>query len=315
MPSLTLRHRLRLLTNALVARIPRPAIRIFLRSFEWRRDISESIGYDVIPRRFGSPVASKVEIDFEKLSQRRNLPGIELNERAGLELVQKLVAYTQEVEDIPYEDSPGAPFWFDNASFTDFDAFTLYALLRHLKPKRYIELGCGFSSFMSSRALTRNATDGAPSDAVYADPEPRREMAQTLSYGRLIKKRVQELPMELFTQLEAGDVLFIDTSHVLKLQGDVEHEVLRIVPSLKPGVWIHFHDVFTPYDYPEDWLIKPLALLCNEQYVVEALLSGGDRYMVELPLYLIWKEHFEALRTVFPRGSTRPQGFWIRKAN
>jgi hypothetical protein len=313
MPQLSTRHRLRLLTTAIVAKIPRSAIRIFLRSFEWRRDVSEAAGYDVIPRVFWSPVPRGDEIDFEKLSQRRVLPGIELNEQAGLELVEKLGIYAKELEDIPYEGSPGAPFWFDNASFTDFDAFSLYALLRHLRPKRYVEIGCGFSSFMSSRALARNIAEGAPCDAVYVDPEPRRDMVQMLACGRLIEQRVQDVPMKLFTELDADDVLFVDTSHVLKLQGDVEHEILRILPSLKMGVWIHFHDVFTPYDYPEDWLTKPTPFVGNEQYILEALLSGGDRYRIELPLYLIWKENFGALKSVFPRGSTRPQGFWIRK--
>src|SRR5688572_11431102 len=93
MPKLSPRHRLRLLTNALVAKIPRSAIRIFLRSFEWRRDVSEAAGYDVIPRAFWSPVPKKEEIDFGKLNQRRVLPGIDLNEQAALEFIQRLSIY------------------------------------------------------------------------------------------------------------------------------------------------------------------------------------------------------------------------------
>jgi len=147
----------------------------------------------------------------------------------------------------------------------------------------------------------------------YADPAPRLDTVQTLRCGKLINKRVQDLPLALFNELEAGDVLFIDTSHVLKVQSDVEDEILRIIPSLNKGVWIQFHDCFTPYDYPADWLAKPMPLLCNEQYAVEALLSGGNRYQVELPLYMMWRENFSALQSVFPRGKTRPQGLWIRK--
>jgi len=117
----------------------------------------------------------------------------------------------------------------------------------------------------------------------------------------------------LFSSLESGDVLFIDTSHVLKLQSDVVYELLRLLPVLKPGVWIHFHDIFTPYDYPEDWLTKSIPLSCNEQYGLECLLSGGKRYTVELPLYMLWKEQPDVLQKLFPAGKTRPHGFWIRK--
>ena len=211
--------------------------------------------------------------------------------------------------------TPESLFWFDNLTFTDFDAAVLHSMLRHLKPKRYIELGCGFSSFISSRALKRNVEEGCPCEAVYADPGPLRDMSGLVVHGGMVYQPVQSLPMELFKQLDSGDVLFIDTSHVLKIQGDVEHELLRILPSLKAGVWIHLHDVFTPYDYPEDWLRKPLPLSCNEQYALECLLSGGDCYKVELPLYMLWKERLEVLQPLLPRGKTRPHSFWIRKCH
>ena len=136
----------------------------------------------------------------------------------------------------PYEPDGKAPFWFANDWFSDFDAASLYALLRHLKPKRYVELGCGFSSLMSSRALARNLADGFACDVVYADPHPRLDIAKLLACGRLLEHRVQDVPFELFTGLEAGDVLFIDTSHVVKFQSDVVHTLVTILPSLKPGV-------------------------------------------------------------------------------
>ena len=86
-----------------------------------------------------------------------------------------------------------------------------------------------------------------------------------------------------------------------------------MVPALRVGVWVHIHDIFTPYDYPEDWLTKHLRFVGNEQYVVECLLSGGDRFRVELPLYALWQDLREPLRQFFPRGHTRPQSFWIRR--
>ena len=134
-----------------------------------------------------------------------------------------------------------------------------------------------------------------------------------LATGEFLQKKVQEVPSEIFNALEAGDVLFIDTSHVLKIQSDVEHELLHILPLLKPGVWIHVHDVFSPYDYPEDCVRMPVRMSWNEQYALECLLTGGGRYQVELPLHLPWREHRAALQPRFPRGQTRPHIFWMSK--
>jgi len=292
---------------------PPKILRLVLETLQTRHDLAESAGYHVYPRSYLSPLLLREETDLTLLQHRRQLPGIELNEERAVALVGKLAAYSAELDAIPYNRVAGEPFWFANGWFTDFDAASLYALLRHLKPKRYVELGCGFSSVMSCRALSRNIEERFSCDVVYADPQPRLDVAPLLGRGRFIKARVQDVPREIFASLEAGDVLFIDTSHVVKLQSDVVYLLLTVLPSLKAGVWIHFHDVFTPYDYPSEWVTQSL-FSCNEQYAVEALLSGGDRFSVELPLYALWKEHLATMKRFFPRGRLQPQGFWVRKS-
>jgi len=303
----------RTLKHAIVGAIPQGIIRMLLETLETRQDIPEATGFHVYPRAYYSPLLLKEEIDLTVLDRRRLLPGINLNEQGALALIEKVSGYGSELDAIPYEADGQSPFWFANDWFNDFDAASLYALLRHLKPKRYVELGCGYSSLMSSRALARNLAEGFACDVVYADPQPRLDVERFLACGRLIQQRVQDVPFALFTRLEAGDVLFIDTSHVVKFQSDVVHALVAILPSLKAGVWIHIHDMFTPYDYPREWLTQS-RFSNNEQYAVEALLSGGDRYEVELPLYLIWKEQISALMKLFPRGRLRPQGFWMRRS-
>jgi hypothetical protein len=313
----SLRLQLRLMGNSLVGLIPTALLRMFLKAFESRPELAEAAGFHVHPRRFDSPLPLMEEIDVTKLTKPRNLPGIDLRVPSALELVAKLRPFAGELDPIPYAQSDrSSPFCFSKEfieSFPDFDAAILYSLLRHLKPRRYVELGCGFSSYVSSHALQRNDQEGIACDAVYADPEPRLPMSQVLTYGRLMQKRVQDLPMELFTQLQADDVLFIDTSHVLKIQSDVEHELVRILPSLAPGVWIHFHDIFTPYDYPADWVQRPLRLSCNEQYGVECLLSGGNRYEIEIPLHYLVRENLATMKEFFPRGQSRGHSLWMRK--
>jgi hypothetical protein len=302
--------------NSVVGLIPTACLRLFLKTFETRPELAERAGFHVHPRRFDSPLPLMEEIDFARLAKPRTLPGIDLRIPAALALVAKLQPFATELDSIPYEEDGRSPFWFSREfieSFTDFDSAILYSLLRQLKPKRYIELGCGYSSCVSSHALRRNDGEGAACDAVYADPEPRLPMSEVLTYGRLIQKRVQDLPLAMFTQLRPDDVLFIDTSHVLKIQSDVEQELLRILPSLAPGVWVHFHDIHTPYDYPEEHIRHPIRLSWNEQYALECLLSGGDRYQIEIPLHCLVRENLAAMKEFFPRGRCRGQSLWIRK--
>jgi hypothetical protein len=300
------------LGDVAIGRIPTPFLRAFFKTFTTRPELAEAAGFHVHPRRFDSPLPVPEEVEMAKLSQRRLLPGIDLRIPAALALIRELRPFAAELDSVPYEANGSKGFWFENGSFTDFDAAVLYSLLRHLKPKRYIELGCGFSSLVSSLALERNHQEGAACEASFCDPEPRLDL--NLSYGRLVKKRVQDLPLEMFTALSSGDVLFIDTSHVLKLQSDIEVELLRILPSLTKGVWIHVHDVFTPYDYPEDWVKRPVRLAFNEQYALECLLSGGNRYEVTIPLHCLVREHPAEMQQFFPRGRERAQSFWVRKA-
>ena len=307
------RYRLRLAFNRLMGLLPRWMWTGIFKTFLTRPELAEAAGFHVYPRMFASPFPLLEEIDLARLDSRRTLPGIDFREREALQRVSQLCQFAAELDAVPYErPSPDAPFWFDNGTFTDFDAATLHAVLRDRKPKRYIELGCGFSSFVSSHALAMNAKEGAPCDAVYSDPEPRRDLGQMLATGRVLRERVQTLPSELFTRLEANDVLFMDTSHVLKVQSDVLRVLVEIIPALRPGVWVHIHDVFSPYDYPEDWIRQPVRLTCNEQYGLECLLTGGGPCEVMLPLYLLWKEHRPHLQSLFPRGKTRPHSFWVR---
>jgi hypothetical protein len=302
-----------LLAVALTGWIPTKLLRAFLKSFDTRQDLAEAAGYQVLARRFDCPISDVHSIDWQRLRARRELPGIELNIADAIGCLDRLERFVPELQKVPYENTLDAPFWFNNGSFTDFDAVVLHALLRELKPKRYIEVGCGFSSLVSAAAIQANVREGHVCRATYIDPEPRLDLRDKLGTADLIQQPIQNVPLTIFRELEPGDVLFIDTSHVLKLQGDVEYELVRVLPALGPGVWIHIHDVFTPYDYPEDWLTKPARFVGNEQYAVECLLSGGDRFRVELPLFCLWKEHRQKLQKLFPRGQSRPQSFWIRR--
>lgn len=303
-----------MLTVRLTALLPTGLLRAFFKSFDHRQDLAEAAGYNVIEKTFYTPIPDVQTIDFARIRARRELPGVDLNYAGAAETLARLAPLTRELDAVPDQKTPGQPFWFENGSFTHFDAAALYTMLRELKPKRYIEVGCGFSSLVSALALQRNIREGHPCRATYIDPEPRLDLRAQLGFAELLLRPIQDVPLSVFRELEPGDVLFIDTSHTLKLQGDVEYELVHMVPAVRAGVWIHIHDIFTPYDYPEDWLTKRLRFAGNEQYAVECLLSGGDRFRVELPLYGLWQDQREVLQQFFPRGQSRPQSLWIRRA-
>src|SRR5258708_3371445 len=175
-------------------------------------------------------------------------------------------------------------------------------------------VGWGYGASASRGAIKDKGVEGPPGQSTLIEPYPPPHLSDMKLPGEFIRKKVQEVPLEQFQQLEAGDVLFIDTSHVIKVQNDVEYELLHILPSLKPGVIVHIHDIFTPYDYPAEWLIGSGPNLGgnNEQYALECLLSGGGDWEVLLPLYLVWREHRQALQS-FADTEERPAAFWIRK--
>src|SRR4051812_36483905 len=201
--------------------------RMLLKGFADRPELAENAGHVVLPLRFDTPGPIVSEISREVLFRARVLPGIDLRVEAALVLLGTLVdKCAGEIAQIPRERTPGCIIWMENHTYQDFDTATLYAMLRHLKPKRYVEVGCGFSSRTSTFALRRNASEGAACEAHYIDAWPAEHLREIELPGPLLGQRVQDAPLELFTALEAGDVLFIDTSHVLKTQSDVEWELL-----------------------------------------------------------------------------------------
>jgi hypothetical protein len=292
--------------------IPRPLLRHLLRLLHVRPDLTDRVGYQVYPQVFYSPFPEPAQVDLERLKLKRPLPGVKFNPQFTTSLLADLARYATELSDF-FKNRPAHLVHWD-MTYPPLDTATLYAMLRHLKPKRYIEVGCGYSSRVSVAALGRNHEEGSTCQALYIEPYPPAYLTELKLPGEFIQRKVQEVPLEKFKSLEAGDVLFIDTSHVIKTQNDVEFELLQILPSLKPGVFVHIHDILTPYDYPVEWLLghSPNRGGNNEQYALECLLSGGNDWEVVLPVFLLWKEQRQSL-TPLLNSDARPAAFWIRR--
>jgi hypothetical protein len=239
------------------------------------------------------------------LEHPRRLPGIDWHIDEQLDLLGRFVV-DEALAAVPRAKVRGE-YFFDNDNFGGGDGDALYHMIRHLRPKRLYEVGSGFSTLMARRAIEQNEQDSPGYSCEHVCIEPY-EMAWLESRGvRVIRDRVEALPTELFSGLAAGDLLFIDSSHVLRPQGDVTYLFLEVLPLLRPGVVVHVHDIFSPREYPAEWLFE-MNRLWNEQYLVESLLSGGQRWRVLLSLNLLWNDRRADLLARCPglSGEERP---------
>ncbi len=152
----------------------------------------------------------------------------------------------------------------DQGWFPPLDGAVAYSLVRTRQPRRVIEVGSGHSTRILARAL------GGTSELVAIDPAPRADIAG-LAGVRVVDQTLQAVPADLFDLLAAGDILFIDSSHILMPGSDVDLLLNRVLPRLPPGVLVHIHDIFLPFDYPTVWGWRNY----NEQQGVAPLLAGG----------------------------------------
>jgi predicted O-methyltransferase YrrM len=198
-------------------------------------------------------------------------------------------------------------FTLDNDYFSTPDAEVLYSVAQKFRPARVVEVGSGNSTLLFRLA----AVDaGTAANITSIDPFPRRCVEAVAD--NIIRSRVELLDLAAFAHLQAGDILFVDSSHEVRTGNDVLFIFFRILPMLSPGVVIHFHDIFLPYDYPETWVVEK-RWNWTEQYLLQAFLTENDAYEV------IWPGHYlqrnsARFHEVFPALRGRDaKSFWMVK--
>lgn len=252
------------------------------------------------------------------LDRDRNLPGIKWNDQVQLSLLGQF-NYQDELIQIPEKKQSGEEsFFFDNPSFGPGDAEYLYCIIRHFKPRRIIEIGSGYSSLMAQIAIKKNIHQNPAYNCEQVCIEPY-EMPWLERAGvQIIRKLVEDVEMSTFHALQENDILFIDSSHVIRPQGDVLYEFLEILPALAPGVIVHIHDIFSPGDY-NDNLVRGEVVFWNEQYLLEAFLSCNDNFNIIGGLHYLKRHYPEKIMAKLPvlkkhRGH-QPGSFWMKKIN
>lgn len=248
-------------------------------------------------------------------SENKNVLDINLCESEQIEILHKMVElYTT----IPAWEVLGNGkeskfrYRYKNSIFSSSDAIVLHCMLRLLKPNKLIEVGSGWSSAVSldtNEFYMNNSID-------MTFIEPYSERLKMLLKGsdniNLLTKDLQEVPVEVFESLEAGDFLFIDSTHVSKIGSDVNYLFFEIMPRLKSGVFIHFHDIFYPFEYPEKWIKR--GQIWNELYLLRAFLQNNEAYRIIYFQSMMEYKYREIISDCWPLAHFSGGGsFYIKK--
>ena len=257
------------------------------------------------------------QFDFREnkhsFSEERSLPGINWNTEEQLETLKKLTFYS-ELANIQTTKTDDLLFHFNNGAFESGDAEFWYQLIRSKKPNRIFEIGSGNSTLMAINAILKNKEDNPDYKCKHVCIEPY-EMPWLEKTGVIVvRKKVEDVDVSFFYELDEGDILFIDSSHMIRPEGDVLFEYLQLLPSLKKGVIVHIHDIFSPRNYLGEWL-KDHVYFWNEQYLLEAFLSHNSDWKVIAALNYLHHNQYEALKKACPflTSDREPGSFYIQR--
>ena len=267
-------------------------------AFRMLRRGAARVGLHVVPKSFYSAIPDVAALPPGTFERRSPLAGVRLDLDAQL-------AWAREHLAAPMREytPPEAP------TYGPVDSVVLYGMLRALRPARVVELGSGASTHVTAAALRANGEG----ELEVFDPYPGDGVD---GLARVSRIPAQDVPPATFEALRSGDVLFVDTTHTVKIGSDVNHIVLDILPRLAPGVVVHFHDIFLPYEYPRRWL-EDFGLYWAEQYLLQAFLACNADFEVLLAVTALARDRGEAFAELLPATVTRRAGaaFWLRRTS
>lgn len=287
--------------------------RIGLQKLPFSRKVMLKIRLLPIIDHYYEPLINPKHLRFS-LRNKRNLVGINWNIEEQLRLLNE---FKYQSELLNFSDLPTnniKEFYYRNNSFEIGDACYWYSIIRLKKPKKIIEIGSGHSTRMAQAAINKNQQENPNYSCKHICIEPYEMPWLSQMNVDLVRKKVETLDLELFQKLERNDILFIDSSHMIRPQGDVLFEFLEILPILKSGVIVHIHDIFSPRDYLDQWIIEDIKLW-NEQYLLEAFLTNNKDWKIIGAVNLLKNDYFESIKSKFPKLdiNIEPGSFYIQK--
>jgi predicted O-methyltransferase YrrM len=272
----------------------------------------ENHGFHLTPVYFYQPIPDSRQLSDEVWEQESDLPGIDMNDAMQLRFLAEIFPqYKSEYSQFPHAPSNSPhEFYFENPMFSGTDALVLYGMLRHFNPRRVLEVGSGFSSRVSAKALLANGSG----ELVCIEPYPEEVLREGFpGLNKLIEKGVQQVDLEVFQQLEANDVLFIDSSHVVRVGGDVDFLFLEVLPRLRPGVIVHIHDIYLPLPARRDWVMEERRFW-NEQQLLQGFLICNSDFEVLFANTYANRKFPDQMKAAFPSSPWWGGGsFWMRR--
>lgn len=278
----------------------------------------EHLGVHVTPVHFYQPIPDSRDIKEEFWQKDSELPGVCMREDAQLDLLAHISArFRDEYETFAREPTAVShQYYLGNDQFNSVDGEMLYCMIRHFKPARVFEIGSGNSTYLAAQAVLKNEMEGHECELVAFEPYPNEVLAAGFpGLSRLVRTKIQDVPLAQFNKLRENDILFIDSSHVLKIGSDVQYEYLEILPRLNRGVVVHIHDIFLPAEYPRKWVLEDRRFW-TEQYLLQAFLAFNDSFQVVWAGSYMHLRHSHKLKVAFSSYDQRrhwPGSFWIRK--
>jgi hypothetical protein len=243
----------------------------------------------------------------------REIPGVDLNEEGQLALLEQLARYYDEQPFTPQKVG-GRRYFFENPNYSYGEALVLYAMIRHLRPANIVEVGSGFSSCVMLD--TNELFFGGSINCTFVDPYP--ELLLSLVGDtrprsvRIVHRSLEDVGHELFAPLRRGDILFIDSTHVAKVGSDVNRIFAELLPALSPGVYVHFHDVYYPFEYPKKWIYEGRAW--NEAYVLRSFLQFNRGFEIIYFNSFLAEFHGARLRELMPLCMKAPgSSIWVKR--
>lgn len=269
------------------------------------------------PGHFYSPIPSIEDVKNEESkifdTFSKVVAGVELHDAEQLMLLDEFVKFYGEMP-FSAEKKEGFRYYFENPAYSYSDGIFLHCMIRYLKPERIIEVGSGFSSCMTLD--TNEFFFNGSINTTFIEPYPELFFSlikeQDKEKVKTIPSRLQDVSLSEFEKLKSNDILFIDSTHVSKINSDVNYIIFKILPRLAPGVYIHFHDIFFPFEYPKPWIYEGRAW--NEAYLLKAFLQYNNSFrIVVMNTYMqrYYNKFFEENLPLCLKN--RGGSIWIRK--
>jgi predicted O-methyltransferase YrrM len=287
-----------------------------LRAFHAARAVADRVGLQVVPKTYYSPIPDLSAVAPQVWTRRSPLHGIHFDLDEQVAWIEQHVA--EAMREFAPPEGPARPgeFSLTNPSYGRVGADLLHGVVRGLKPRRIVELGSGHSTLIMAAAAERNRAEGAETELRTFDPFPTVAQPGLPGLAALERVKAQDVASDVFATLDDGDVLFVDTTHTVKLDSDVNRIVLDVLPTLAPGVLVHVHDIFLPYEYPREWP-EVSGFHWAEQYLLQAFLACNRDFEVLAGTFALCRGRPEAMARLAPtwRDGASASAFWMRRAS